>query len=93
MESEEIFFERHQYIGTSLKNFHGVNKMKKSIHQSYDDLPLLLNAELIAVVLHVAPSSAYELMHEKGFPVIKVGNRLIVPKEKFREWVDSHFLK
>ena len=37
--------------------------------------------------------SAYELMHEKGFPVIRVGNRLIVPKEKFREWVDNHFAK
>ena len=59
--------------------------MKKSIYQSYDDLPLFLNAELIAKVLGVAPSSAYELMHEKGFPVIRVGNRLIVPKEKFRE--------
>ena len=61
--------------------------MKKSIYQSYDDLPLFLNAELIAKALGVAPSSAYELMHEKGFPVIRVGNRLIVPKEKFREWV------
>ena len=55
--------------------------MKKSIYQSYDDLPLFLNAELIAKVLGVAPSSAYELMHEKGFPVIRVGNRLIVPKK------------
>ena len=67
--------------------------MKKPIYQSYDDLPLFLNSELVAKVLGVAPSSAYELMHEKGFPVIRVGNRLIVPKEKFREWVDSHFAK
>ena len=67
--------------------------MKKSIYQSYDDLPLFLNAELVAKALGVAPSSAYELMHEKGFPVIRVGNRLIVTKEKFREWVDSHFSK
>ena len=52
--------------------------MKKSIYQSYDDLPLFLNAELIAKVLGVAPSSAYELMHEKGFLGIRVGNRLIV---------------
>ena len=67
--------------------------MKKSIYQSYDDLPLFLNAELIAKVLGVALSSAYELMHDKGFPVIRVGNRLIVPKEKFREWVNSNFSK
>ena len=36
--------------------------MKKSIYQSYDDLPLFLNAELIAKVLGVAPSSTYELI-------------------------------
>ena len=54
---------------------------------------MFLYAELIAKVLGVAPSSAYELMHEKGFPVIRVGNRLIVPKEKFREWVESNFSK
>ena len=89
----ESFFKHHPYIGASLKIYQEVNEMKKSIYQSYDDLPLFLNAELIAKVLGVAPSSAYELMHEKGFPVIRVGNRLIVPKEKFREWVDSHFAK
>ncbi|MBR6594210.1 MAG: helix-turn-helix domain-containing protein [Clostridia bacterium] len=65
--------------------------MKKSIYTNYEELPLFLNAELVAKVLGVAPSSAYELMHEKGFPVIRVGNRLIVPKEKFREWVESNF--
>ena len=67
--------------------------MKKSIYQSYDDLPLFLNAELVGKVLGVAPSSAYELMHEKGFPVIRVGSRMVVPKDKFREWVESHFAK
>lgn len=39
--------------------------MKKSIYQSYDDLPLFLNAELIAKVLGVAPSSAYEPIPRK----------------------------
>ena len=63
--------------------------MKKSIYQSYDDLPLFLNAELVAKVLGVAPSSAYELMHEKGFPSLRIGSRLIVPKEKFRAWVEE----
>ena len=67
--------------------------MKKSIYQSYDDLPLFLNAELVGKVLGVAPSSAYELMHEKGFPVIRVGSRMVVPKDKFREWVENHFAK
>ena len=61
--------------------------MKTSSYKSYDELPLFLNAELVAKVLGVSPSSGYELMHEPDFPVLKVGSRMVVPKEKFVEWV------
>ena len=64
--------------------------MKESIYKSYDELPLFLNAETVAKLLGISPSSAYELMHEKGFPVLKIGNRMVVPKEKFREWVEQN---
>ena len=63
--------------------------MKQSKFKSYDDLPLFLNAELVAQVLGIAPSSSYELMHEDGFPVLKIGNRMVVPKEKFVRWVEE----
>ena len=65
-------------------------KMKKSIYKNYDELPLFLNAKILAEVLGIAPSSAYELMHEKGFPVLKVGNRLLVEKSKFKEWIERN---
>ena len=61
--------------------------MKVSTYHSYDELPLFLNAELVAKTLGIAPSSAYELMHEASFPTLRVGNRIVVPKEKFVEWV------
>lgn len=64
--------------------------MKNSEFKSYDDLPLFLNATTVAKVLDIAPSSSYELMHETDFPVLKIGNRLIVPKEKFVEWAEQH---
>ena len=63
--------------------------MKESMFKSYDEMPLFLNAEMVAKALGVAKSTAYELMHEKDFPALKIGSRLIVPKEKFRQWVDS----
>ena len=63
--------------------------MKESTYKTYDDLPLFLNA-MVARVLGVAPSSAYELMHEKDFPTLRVGSRMVVPKEKFIEWVEQH---
>ena len=64
--------------------------MKISTYHSYDELPLFLNAAMVAQVLGVAPSSAYELMHEKDFPTLRVGSRMVVQKEKFIEWVEQH---
>lgn len=64
--------------------------MKKSVYQSYDELPLFLNVEMVAQVLGVSPSSGYELMHEPDFPVLRVGSRMVVPKEKFIQWVEEH---
>lgn len=64
--------------------------MKESIYRTYEELPLFLNAEVVAKVLGIAPSSSYELMHEADFPVLKVGSRLVVPKEKFIQWVEGH---
>nr|WP_325254479.1 helix-turn-helix domain-containing protein [uncultured Oscillibacter sp.] len=70
-------------------HFGGLNQRFPEF-KSYDDLPLLLNAAAVAKVLGVAPSSTYELMHEADFPVLKIGNRLVVPKEKFIQWVEQH---
>ena len=63
--------------------------MKQSVYHSYDELPLFLSAKNVAELLGVSISSAYELMQEPGFPVLKVGNRKVVPKEKFRAWVET----
>lgn len=64
--------------------------MKESVYKAYEELPLFLNAEVVAKVLGIAPSSSYELMHEADFPVLKIGSRMVVPKEKFILWVEEH---
>lgn len=64
--------------------------MKESTYKSYDELPLFLNAETVAKVLGVAPSTVYELMHEADFPTLKIGNRMVVPKEQFIAWWHHH---
>lgn len=64
--------------------------MKESLYKSFDDLPLFLNAAMVAKVLGVSPSSRYELMHEPGFLVLRIGNRMVVPKEQFIQWVNKH---
>ena len=63
--------------------------MKVSQFKDYSELPLFLNANTVAKVLGVSPSSGYELMHDPGFPILKIGNRMVVPKEKFIQWVEQ----
>ncbi len=64
--------------------------MKESVYKSYDELPLFLNAENVAKVLGISPSSSYELMHQQDFPALKIGNRIVVPKERFIQWVERN---
>lgn len=80
-ETQEQFFSVRKKIG-------GI-EMKMSVCKSYDDLPLFLNANLLAKALGVSISTAYEVMHEPGFPVLRVGSRMVVPKEKFIRWVEE----
>ena len=63
--------------------------MKMSVCKSYSDLPLFLNAKLVAQVLGVSISTASEVMHEPSFPTLRVGSRMVVPKEKFIQWVEE----
>ncbi len=64
--------------------------MKESNYKSYDELPLFLNGETAAKLLGICISSMYELMHVKGFPVLKIGTRLVVPKDRFRAGVEQN---
>ena len=57
-------------------------------YTSYKQLPLSLNANDIAAVLGISRANAYTLMRAKGFPTIFIGKRMIVPRDKFIEWMD-----
>ena len=75
------------------KQERGKHNMKFSKYQNYEDLPLFLNAELLAKVLGVGVSSAYELMHEKGFPSVRIGKRFIVPRDDLKRWMEEQVAK
>lgn len=45
--------------------------MKESMCKSYEELPLFLNAKIVAQVLGISPSSGYELLHQQDFPALR----------------------
>ena len=64
--------------------------MKHSTYTSYDELPLMLSVAEVAAVLGISRAGAYELVHGKGFPALKIGSRIVVPRDKFLAWIDAN---
>lgn len=67
--------------------------MKQVKYKSYEELPLMLSVPEMAAVLGISQAGAYELVRTDGFPSLKVGSRIVVPKEKFIEWIDENTAK
>ena len=59
---------------------------------SIDQLPITLCAEEVALVLGISRSGAYTLMRSKGFPTIRIGKRMVVPKDKLLAWMDEQIV-
>ena len=64
--------------------------MNESTYKNYDELPLMLNVVQVASVLGISRAGAYELVHSEGFPTLKIGSRIVVPKDRLREWIDAN---
>lgn len=64
--------------------------MNECAYKNYDELPLTLNVVQVATVLGISRAGAYELVHSEGFPTLKIGSRIVVPKDKLREWIDAN---
>ena len=64
--------------------------MKEPTYKHYDELPLFLSAAMVAQVLGISPSSSYALLLSKGFPTLRIGGRMVVPRDQFIAWVEHH---
>lgn len=64
--------------------------MNEYTYKNYDELPLMLNVVQVAAVLGISRAGAYELVHSEGFPTLKIGSRIVVPKDKLREWIGAN---
>ena len=63
--------------------------MKRTVYKSYDELPLMLSVPEVAAVLGISRAGTYELVRSEGFPALKIGSRIVVPKENFIGWIDG----
>lgn len=63
--------------------------MKQTVYKSYDELPLMLSVSEVAAVLGISRAGTYELVKSDGFPSLKIGSRIVIPKEKFIAWINA----
>jgi excisionase family DNA binding protein len=52
-----------------------------------DDLPLVLTVEQVAKVMNIARGKAYELIHCQGFPAVRIGRCVRIPRDAFLRWL------
>ena len=56
---------------------------------SWESLPLILQAKDVQMILGISKGKTYELMNSLDFPTIYLNKRMVVPKDKFYEWLNQ----
>ena len=60
-----------------------VHKQKKNIERQ------TLTVKELAQVMGIGENSARQLTKRKGFPVVRVGSRILIPIRKFEDWLNN----
>ena len=58
--------------------------------KSYDELPAMLNAASLSRALGISRAGAYNLLNRRDFPTLRIGKRVLAPKEKVVEWINRN---
>ena len=59
----------------------------ESTYTKEAEASLTLNAKQIAQLLGISRAAAYTLLHSKTFPTLRIGTRLLTPRDQLQEWM------
>ena len=60
------------------------------MNNNYENLPAVLNANQLAAALGISRAGAYQLLNTATFPPLRIGKRLLVPKDKLIDWIEQN---
>ena len=60
------------------------------MNNNYENLPAVLNANQLATALGISRAGAYQLLNTESFPTLRIGKRLLVPRDKLVEWIEQN---
>ena len=63
--------------------------MNKQTYSNTNELPFTLSVEEMAAFLGISRVGAYNLCHAQGFPSVRIGKRILIPRDKFLAWLNE----
>ena len=60
------------------------------MNNNYENLPAVLNATQLASALGISRAGAYQLLHTEDFPTLRIGKRMLVPKDRLIVCIDRN---
>ena len=70
-----------------------IEEATPALNPSMESMPIqktTLSVEEMAEVLGVSRQTAYNQIHRKDFPVLRIGKRVLIPKGKLIQWINTH---
>ena len=63
--------------------------MPRAIAGQHESLPLVLTMKDIQTITGLSKPKVYELPHMRGFPVVRFGRAMRVPRDAFLRWLEE----
>lgn len=61
----------------------------KTKYRNYEELPVMLSVPEMAALLGISRAGAYALARSENFPSVRIGSRIVIPKDKLIAWIDA----
>ena len=62
----------------------------KTIDTEISQLPIMLNADEVAMILRISRANAYVLMHSKEMHCVRIGKRMLLPKTELLRYIEEN---
>lgn len=56
---------------------------------NWEELPINLVPRDLKRIMRCGTNAAYNLCHKPGFPAVRIGKKIIIPKEALKKWLES----
>ena len=63
------------------------NKQPK--YRTIEEYPIMLTANELMEILRISRSNAYLVMKMKGFPTLRIGDRMVVSRDRLIAWINT----